>query len=101
MDMKQKWLEALRSGQYSQTKGTLKSSEGYCCLGVFLSAVVGEEPPVCDVDDETGNIYEGPEEMYETCRDYIPGIVFRKGIEMNDQGKTFLDIADMIEEEWV
>lgn len=29
-----KWIEALRSGEYSQTKGTLQDHEGYCCLGV-------------------------------------------------------------------
>ena len=28
------WLEALESGKYGQTRGTLKRSEGFCCLGV-------------------------------------------------------------------
>lgn len=100
MDLKQKWLEALRSGDYQQTKGTLKSSEGYCCLGVFLSAVVGEEPPVYDYDEETGLQDEGPQELYDFCRDYLPEEVFKKGINMNDQGKSFSEIADMIEENW-
>lgn len=29
-----KWLRALRSGKYAQTRGTLKADDGYCCLGV-------------------------------------------------------------------
>lgn len=47
-----KWLEALRSGEYEQTKGKLyKSPEfvdlhggtvGYCCLGVLQHCLTGE-----------------------------------------------------------
>lgn len=29
-----KWINALRSGKYKQTKKTLHDAEGYCCLGV-------------------------------------------------------------------
>lgn len=29
-----KWVNALRSGEYQQTKGCLQDSEGFCCLGV-------------------------------------------------------------------
>lgn len=38
MDKKiaRKWTEALRSGEYRQGKGTLKTKNGrYCCLGVL------------------------------------------------------------------
>lgn len=99
MNAKQKWIEALRSGKYIQTRGTLKSSEGYCCLGVFLSAVEGEEPPVCHEED--GITDTGPAEMYSKCRKLLPEGLVSKGISMNDEGKTFLEIADMIEEHWV
>jgi len=30
-----KWVEALRSGKYKQTKNHLKDECGYCCLGVL------------------------------------------------------------------
>jgi len=30
-----KWIKALRSGKYKQTKGKLKGKVGYCCLGVL------------------------------------------------------------------
>lgn len=29
------WIEALRSGRYPQGKRYLRSTEGYCCLGVL------------------------------------------------------------------
>lgn len=33
--IKDKLIEALTSGKYSQTTGTLKDGQGYCCLGVL------------------------------------------------------------------
>ena len=33
--IKQRWLEALRSGEYKQTKENLQNSDGFCCLGVL------------------------------------------------------------------
>lgn len=29
-----KWLDALRSGEYKQGRGTLRSDNNFCCLGV-------------------------------------------------------------------
>jgi hypothetical protein len=34
-DIKTKWIAALRSGQYEQTTEILRSTAGYCCLGVL------------------------------------------------------------------
>lgn len=33
--IKKLWVDALRSGQYKQTKNKLQTNEGYCCLGVL------------------------------------------------------------------
>jgi hypothetical protein len=53
-DVKKMWLEALRSGEYEQTKGKLHRTEvddvdeeegitvGYCCLGVLCDLAVKE-----------------------------------------------------------
>jgi hypothetical protein len=51
-EIKTKWLEALRSGQYQQEGGSLCTSTydstgktltvGYCCLGVLMEVVDGE-----------------------------------------------------------
>ena len=34
-DIKQRWVEALRSGQYKQGSGCLRTNNAYCCLGVL------------------------------------------------------------------
>lgn len=39
----EKWLHALESGKYSQIKSALRTTEGFCCLGV-----------ACDVVDPKG-----------------------------------------------
>jgi hypothetical protein len=33
--IKQRWLDALRSGEYKQTTETLRDENGFCCLGVL------------------------------------------------------------------
>ena len=37
--LKQKQIDALTSGEYSQTRQVLCNSEGYCCLGVLADIV--------------------------------------------------------------
>lgn len=41
--LKKKWVAALRSGKYEQTRGVLYSPEGkaHCCLGVLRHCVTG------------------------------------------------------------
>lgn len=34
LDNRKKWADALESGVYSQAKSRLRTSTGYCCLGV-------------------------------------------------------------------
>jgi hypothetical protein len=34
-----KWVDALRSGRYSQSQYELRNAEGYCCLGVCEDAL--------------------------------------------------------------
>lgn len=33
-EFKQEWMAALTSGEFTQTQGALRTTEGYCCLGV-------------------------------------------------------------------
>lgn len=43
-EIKQQWLTALRSGEYTQGKEYLKTSTGnYCCLGVLCDLAVKAE----------------------------------------------------------
>ena len=51
------WVEALRSGNYAQTRGSLKSANGFCCLGVACNVYLETEAPAINdkwVADESG-----------------------------------------------
>jgi hypothetical protein len=95
-----KWIEALRSGQYKQGNGLLRSEENqFCCLGVL-----------CDVYDPANwnQTKYGPHYNFDGL---LPGSIYLMGhleklvgsllmmqlIKMNDNGVTFNEIADKIE----
>lgn len=37
------WCNALRSGEYKQTKGRLQDEDGFCCLGVLYKTQIPED----------------------------------------------------------
>ena len=103
-DVKTKWVAALRSGQYKQTQSVLRRNGHHCCLGVL-----------CEVSNlETGfgikenNIEGDGEYLCNTIQDWA-GLPFMTGDSViindmydkltnhNDDGRTFLEIADAIE----
>lgn len=47
-EVKQKWVEALRSGKYKQGQGALRTGDGYCCLGVLCELAVKEGVAIRD-----------------------------------------------------
>lgn len=109
-ELKDKWLAALRSGEYRQGKAALRKHsksqdesqdarfDMFCCLGVL-----------CDVYDPyswvDGNITKGyvrlqndgypSDEVLNNVG--LPYDLSRKLGKLNDAGKTFGDIADFIE----
>jgi hypothetical protein len=98
------WVEALRSGNYQQVQGTLKGkkdngSVGYCCLGVFCE-INNRDMKAYGFYEDGSPLHEGENEHYDYCREMIGDIVVDKGTKMNDEGKSFYEIADMIEEEY-
>lgn len=118
-EIKSKWLYALRSEEYKQGKGFLRTGDEYCCLGVLCDLyqketgngfwsgtpeglhyfVIGEEdthrlPPAEVVDwsgmnDSNPVVYATPGGRYH-CNG-LGGV--------NDGGFSFLQIADIIEEQ--
>lgn len=40
--IKERWIEALRSGEYQQTQARLRRNQGYCCLGVLCDLYAKE-----------------------------------------------------------
>lgn len=108
-----KWVEALRSGDYTQGIGALASFEGesvqYCCLGV-ASEISG----VCQIKKDAMSDGRGVL-AYDGSRSFLPMSVqewlgvdgdapdVRAGAlsAINDDGASFAEIADLIEAEWL
>ena len=97
-ETKQKWLDALRSGKYKQTRDCLKNNDGYCCLGV-LCYVVGLKP--VDLNFGNGFIFPNGQHRSSTIShnfEDIPSNIEDDLIDMNDhKGNNFNQIADYIE----
>lgn len=111
-EIKEKWLTALRSGEYQQTKGVLQCGGKYCCLGV-LSDIYAKENDVQWQKGETDSVkcrlhhntevmplevikWAGLSDMNPLVR--VQG--FDKPLaEINDEGMSFLEIADIIEQQ--
>lgn len=101
------WVAALRSGKYGQTKSRLRCGNSFCCLGVLCDIFgIGkwsEGNYVCDNDWASWYL---PLDVRNWA-----GIVDRNPStktpygnytlsHLNDDGKSFNDIADFIEEYW-
>jgi hypothetical protein len=106
--IKQKWVDALRSGEYQQTQKRLRTEDGFCCLGVL-----------CDLYGKENNVEWQHNEVvgyfYENHSFSLPSSVVEwSGVEdgnpfvndqtsslgsLNDKGSTFIEIADLIEEQ--
>lgn len=102
-EIKTKWIEALRSGEYKQGKDTLKDENGACCcLGVLQMCVQGE----VDMEDEVTSAAMPRRDFFVTLdpehntEEYLPRLAHVLA-ELNDDGDTFERIADIIEEEVV
>lgn len=116
-EVKRRWVEALRSGEYTQGWGHLgKHWEGkkaqYCCLGV-LCEVAGEPTTWLDYDEDgfklmvTDGITAYPSYSLAARVD-LPGrygefprevedLIGNTLADLNDAGFTFSQIADLIE----
>lgn len=102
-DFAEKWIAALRSGEYGQGKGTLGNAvDGYCCLGV-AGRVIG-----CTDDMLKGAVFEEnlgiPSKIYSTIPDILKGAgrdhdFVDNVVTQNDHdNKSFPEIADWIEQ---
>jgi hypothetical protein len=120
-EVKEAWLKALRSGEYQQGIDFLRTDEGFCCLGVLCDVYDkqnnntqslwknynSEHGKTTDYFylDEVGVL---PEKVREWAglNDSSPHVYVKKangGINcigltvLNDEGKDFNQIADVIE----
>lgn len=101
--LRDKWVAALRSGEYKQGRTRLKNEFGeYCCLGV-LTEVSGVEGRWEDTSN--GTYWVDPEGSFfsayppEIRGETLGAMKTTDLIHLNDtQRKTFPEIADWIEE---
>jgi hypothetical protein len=116
----QQWITALRSGGYNQGTGCLHSSDGFCCLGVAAKEFLTDDVVVAEHFSD----YVSAEHMWsyddetDMAPDYVMkalGLYDNNGTSetqliapvdiadslmlttMNDNGKTFEQIADILE----
>jgi hypothetical protein len=106
--IKQKWLNALRSGDYQQGQFYLRTDNGFCCLGVLCDLYAKENQLEWE-HSSYKDVY-----MFQDTVTFLPlsviewsdiadsnpyvngGIGTLSGL--NDKGFTFNEIADLIEE---
>lgn len=111
--MKKKWTNALRSGEYRQGRQALKTRDGaFCCLGVLCDIIPDNK---CDdkwKDDPRyfGYLFrhETAEKDFVSSSTYLPSTIadaydvnIQNAYElakMNDNGSSFEEIADWIDE---
>ena len=111
-EIKNKWVAALRSGDYEQTKHTLKDKKGFCCLGVLCDLY---SPNQWESFSDENNCYNYRFSAVDIIGELLPsGIMEWSGMKsddgkrggyqrlssINDKGVPFENIADIIEEEW-
>lgn len=117
----QKWIDALRSGEYKQGKGRLKYSNQdgdvkHCCLGVACEVALVDGVGL-ELTNNPMNIYTDRKYFFDGYGESIPPKVQKwLGVDdddpriteeysaagLNDSGNyTFSEIADLLEEKYI
>lgn len=111
--VKKKWIRALRSGRFKQAHDSLRTEDGFCCLGVLCDLYRQETKRGEWRDDiENGFVFH-PSARAKSADTTLPPSVMRwAGLReddprvgdsdshlsgVNDSGRTFAQIAAMIQ----
>ena len=113
-DIKTKWVKALRSGKYKQAQEQLKDGNSYCCLGVLCQLHAKETKlgkwmttdneyyPINYVVGKSVGDVELPTAVMKWAGLSLPYGISVKGLTLthlyDNHGKTFKELADIIEE---
>lgn len=108
-ELKERWITALRSGDYSQSQGCLQDQYGWCCLGVLCDIV--DSTKWCEPDESyEGSVQEynydfGDDQWLEDMpprkwleNHGLPYAMAKNLAEQNDSNVQFIEIAKYIEE---
>ena len=106
-EFKAKWLEALRSGKYRQTTGTLRRSTSsgkysFCCIGVACNVISNRRWTNPVPDDQDSNKFRWGWDEYHNGETGLPflqdEVVGEALASLNDDcGASLAEIADWIE----
>lgn len=109
-EQKDKWLTALRSGEFKQEQSTLQRDGGYCCLGLLEQVISGDCEtgglPSIEWLDANGITFRGvfgrnPGVECDLLEvDDAEQLPFGRNTSLsslNDSGYTFTEIADALE----
>lgn len=115
-EVKQKWISALRSGEYKQGTGRLKREDEYCCLGVLCDLYIKEHKNEVSWEEKrlTGYYFRGQQAEYGFH--LPPEVITWAGItsdnpnvhyeckcspltKLNDRQVNFNTISELIEEQ--
>jgi hypothetical protein len=116
--VKEVWVNALRSGDYDQGQAWLRKGDEFCCLGVLCDLYLADhnrEWEANDDEEKPGDIYG--EYSVDSSTEMLPKIVAKwAGIDedtyhdgavsvrgetltgLNDSGHSFDEIASIIED---
>lgn len=100
-----KFINALRSGEYQQTRNTLQNSIGYCCLGVACKIFISPKKQLVDL---SGRLL-GKMPSFQTNApiwlnvNKLNGVMLTEYLtDLNDNWElTFDEIADVIQAVYV
>ena len=125
--VKEKWVNALTSGEYQQGNGKLRSTQGYCCLGVLCDLYAKENNVEWEYKGyEEDNCIHNPTDYWtlDCASEFLPLCVKQWAeldhlspqvkvkvevdeepwecledlSELNDSGSSFAEIAKLIQE---
>ena len=97
--LKQRWIDALRSGDYEQGNGQLckidKGNAYYCCLGVLAELVEGSD--AWTESQYNNDLYMDRSQWRWYGTTLLSATAASEVASMNDNDKTFKQIATYIE----
>ena len=105
------WIDALESDKYKQCTNQLRKGNSFCCLGVLTDLYLKKGNPGAWTPFD---IFMEDNDFGNTCRNFLPEDVIKwsgmksnaglvgslslKLAELNDNGKSFKEIAKVIRE---
>ena len=99
-----RWVKALRSGRYKRGRDHLRVGDKHCCLGVLCRILRVKH----DVMPDGTYFYDGSYTFLTNSVTAKVGMHLAEGAlsgvetlaALNDNGKSFAEIADIIEANW-